>query len=77
MKKLLLISLTLFLFSCSPPNKEESLRIVKETFPNHEIYKAGSYEFILKDSSGNILVVKCLNLSDDGISRVSKLEKIK
>lgn len=58
-------------------DKDKSLKIVKNTFPNSKVYQFPdkNFTFIVVDSTG-IKKVTCLNLTDDKIDGVfSAVEK--
>jgi len=75
MKKLLLLSLVVLLFSCNGADDPKlCLEQVKKTFPNSTIYSKSSFVFYVSDSNG-VKEVSTLNLSNPEISNIKFLQK--
>lgn len=80
-KLLLLVMTALSITSCNDAfNRDKCLNSVKKAYPNCEVYFAiqrNEYDFIIKDTYGNLILVGCQSNFSTGISDVDTLIRAK
>jgi len=76
--KYLIIVVALIFVGCEGGSPEQARRNVVKDFPNAEIYRipGQKYNFIVVDSLNGLMIVECLNFSNDEVSEIMVLPKI-